>query len=93
METSIYKTDLSGNRLSLIGTYNMEYKNVDIIREQNHPADVEEELINIHPDVEYHTFGGIDGAFTDSAACAWSAMPKDKMDELTPHSIATVIIS
>ncbi len=82
MKASIYKTDLFGNRLSFIGTYNMEYKNVDIIREQNHPGDVEAELINIHPDVEYQTFGGIGGAFTDSAACAWSAMPKDKRDEL-----------
>lgn len=82
MKAKIWKTDQTGNRLTNVGTFEMEYKNVDTIEAQNHPGDVEANLVNLHTDVEYQTFGGMGGAFTDSAATAWSRLPEDKKTQL-----------
>lgn len=82
MKATIYKTDGQGNRLTCVGSFAMESGVPDIIEAQNHPGDVEAAVVTLHPDVEYQTFGGIGGAFTDSAATAWLAMPKEKQDEL-----------
>ena len=82
MNATIYMTDQTGNRLSRLGCYPMEKNVPDIIEAQNHPGDIEANLITIHPDVEYQTYGGMGGAFTDAAAHAWLAMPQDKQDEL-----------
>lgn len=81
MKISVYRTDGNGNRLSFIGSFAMNKIN-DIVEEQNHPGDTEAEMVNLHPEIEYQSFGGIGGAFTDSAANAWICMPEDKQEEL-----------
>ncbi|MDO5478377.1 MAG: hypothetical protein Q4G23_04350, partial [Clostridia bacterium] len=82
MKATFYVTDQSGKRLTKTVEDNMQYKNTDIIEEQGHPGDVESRLINIHSDVELQTYGGMGGAFSDTAAAVWSAMPEDKKSEL-----------
>ncbi|MBQ2941189.1 MAG: glucosylceramidase [Clostridia bacterium] len=82
MKVVFYVTDQNGKRLTKTVEDNMQYKNTDIIEEQGHPGDVESRLINIHSDVELQTYGGMGGAFSDTAATVWSIMPEDKKAEL-----------
>ena len=82
MKITIYQTDQTGNRLSCLGSHQMDNNVPDIIEAQNHPGDIEARIVNLHPDVEYQTYGGMGGAFTDAAAHAWLAMPKEKQEEL-----------
>ncbi len=81
MKIRIWKTD-NEKRLCEISNSEMEYINTDIIEEQGHPGDIEGFLVNIHDDVEYQTFGGIGGAFTDTSASVWYDMPSVKKKEL-----------
>lgn len=81
MKTTIYLSNLE-NKITNLGEFEMEYKNRDFCEEQNHPGDVEGCLINIHDSVEYQTYGGIGGAFTESTQKALSEMSKDKQEEV-----------
>lgn len=81
MKIKIWTTDSKSNKLNLTDNSEMEYKNIDDIDIRTHPGDVESSLINIHKDIEYQTFGGIGGAFTDTSATVWSRMPNDKKQE------------
>ena len=81
MNIKFYVTDQNGKKLELVATEEMQYKNTDAIEEQNHPGDVEAHLVNLHPDVEFQSVGGIGGAFTDTSATVWDNMPADKQEE------------
>lgn len=81
MKINIYSTDANSNRLTLTDTDYMEYKNTDTVEEQGHPNDVESCIINIYKQIEYQTYGGIGGAFTDTSANVWMNMPDDKKEE------------
>lgn len=82
MKAEIWKTDLNGNRLTKTESVEMTFRDVDEIEEQGHPGDIEANLINVHPTVEYQTVGGIGGTFTDAAATTWSKMSDDKKEQL-----------
>ncbi|MDR1157080.1 MAG: glucosylceramidase [Oscillospiraceae bacterium] len=43
---------------------------------------IENSVVNIHPEVEYQTFEGFGGAFTDSAGYVFSLMPKKERKRL-----------
>lgn len=82
MKASIYKTCESiGCKLEFIGSLDFEKRNTDVVEEYDKSSDIEQRLINIHPDVEYHTFYGFGGAFTETAAISWSKLPKEKRKE------------
>ena len=81
MKCSLYVTNTEGMRIAPLGDSRMQYINTDVIEGQDKRADVEQNLVNIHKDVEYQTFGGIGGAFSDTSATVWSAMPEDKKEE------------
>ena len=66
MNIKFYVTDQDGKRLEKTLEAEMQYKNTDAIEEQGHPGDVEPFLVNLHPDVEFQSVGGIGGAFTDT---------------------------
>ena len=83
MKASIYKTCESiGCKLEFIGSLDFEKRNTDVVEGYDKSGDVEQRLINIHPEIEYHTFYGFGGAFTETSAISWSRLPKDKRDEL-----------
>ena len=81
MKIALYVTDQSGKRIEKTLEEKMEYVNTDIIEEQGHPGDIESHILNIHSDIEFQTFGGIGGAFSDTSATVWSEMPDDKKEE------------
>lgn len=81
MDIILYVTDQSGKRLELCEQSRFDVKNTDAIDIQNHPGDIEHGVINLHPEVEYQSVGGIGGAFTDASATVWSEMPEDKREE------------
>lgn len=81
MNAKIFVTNENGKKLKLDNELSFEYRNTDAIDIQNHPGDIEGNLINLHPEVEYQTVGGIGGAFTDTSATVWSEMPDDKKQE------------
>ena len=81
MKIKLFETNSHGAHISKFAQTEMTYKNVDIIEEQGHPGDVEAFLINIHDDVEFQTFGGIGGAFSDASASLYSKMLDDKKEE------------
>ena len=58
----------------------MEYKKTETTNERSHIGDVEQHLINIHPDVEYQTFGGIGGAISDTSATVWDEMSQENKE-------------
>ena len=78
MKIALYVTDQSGKRIEKTLEEKMEYVNTDIIEEQGHPGDIESHILNIHSDIEFQTFGGIGGAFSDTSATVWIEMPDDK---------------
>ena len=47
-----------------------------------HPGDLEANQIRLYPEVEYQTVSGFGGAFSESAAVAWLALPKEEQDAL-----------
>ena len=77
----IWRTKQGKHKLSLVSDSEMLYKNTDAIDIQGHPDDIEQNIVNIHDDIEYQTFGGIGGAITDTSAAVWSSMPEDKKQE------------
>ena len=81
MDLKIWVTNQSDKPLRLVFDDEMRYINTDAIEEQNHPGDIEANIVNIHDDVEYQTFGGIGGAFTDTSATVWNSMPEKKKEE------------
>lgn len=80
-KAKIYKSNKEKYKLSLIDEKFLYYKNTDGIPDPSHIDDVENNLINIHPEVTYQNFGGIGGAFSDTAATSWSKLSKDKQKE------------
>ncbi len=83
MKARLWRSDASGNRLKDEGVSEMEYNDIDTIDSPDHSGDVEGGLINVRPEIEYQTFGGIGGAFTESAATVWQRLPDNKREELT----------
>lgn len=81
MKIILYVTDQNGKRIEKTFEESMEYVNTDVIEEQGHPGDIESHILNIHSDIEFQTFGGIGGAFSDTSATVWSEMPDDKKKE------------
>lgn len=81
MKIKLYVTDSNDKRFAELANSGFEYKNTDAIDIQNHPGDIEADLVNIHPDVEYQTVGGIGAAFTDTSAAVWSGMPGYRQEE------------
>ncbi len=81
MKATLFATD-EHHRLSNLGTVEMVYKNTDTPTREEKSQDVEYHLVNVHPEVEYQTFGGIGGAFTDTAAAVWEQAPQGKRDEI-----------
>ena len=82
MKAKIYITDYSTDkRLAFSGTKEFTEKNRDVLETFDKSDDVEANLINLHPDVTYHTFEGFGGGFTEAAAIAWSAMSDNKRAE------------
>ena len=47
MKVAFYVTDQNGKRLTKTIEDNMQYKNTDIIEEQDHPGDVESRLTHV----------------------------------------------
>lgn len=82
MKIKLFESNFHGAHILKFAQTEMAYKNTDIIEEQGHPGDVEAFLINIHDDIEFQTFGGIGGAFTDSSASLWNDMPEDRKEEV-----------
>ena len=82
MKAILYRSDGNGKKLEKDGVFEMPYVNTDVNEKYGHPGDIEANLINIHDDVEYQTVLGIGGAFSDSAASAWQAMPKGEQARL-----------
>ena len=68
MDVKLWVTNQTDKQLCLVSESKMRYINTDAIEEQHHPGDIEAHIVNIHDDVEYQTFGGIGGAFTDTSA-------------------------
>jgi glucosylceramidase len=54
---------------------------VEPTNQEMHPWDVEQCLINIHPDAEYQTIIGFGGAFTETSATAWNRLSQKSKDE------------
>jgi glucosylceramidase len=81
MDVKLWVTNQTDKQLCLVSESKMRYINTDAIEEQHHPGDIEAHIVNIHDDVEYQTFGGIGGAFTDTSATVWKSMPEDKRQE------------
>ena len=77
----IYKSNKYKYKLTKVENSSFIYKVTEGIPSSDHSEDVENNLINIHEDVEYQTFGGIGGAFTDAAASAWSKLSNEKKRE------------
>ncbi|MGN0494490.1 MAG: hypothetical protein ACI4F7_12645, partial [Acutalibacteraceae bacterium] len=83
MKAAVYKTCKAlGCRLECMGKYELERRNTDVVEEYDKSSDIEQRLINIHPDIEYHTFYGFGGAFTETSAVSWSRLSEKKRDEL-----------
>lgn len=82
MKATLYRSDGNGKKLEKDGVFEMPYVNTDVNEQYGHPGDIEANLINIHDDVEYQTVLGIGGAFSESAASAWQAMPKREQARL-----------
>ena len=80
MKIKIYATD-SDNRLNKTLDCEMEYAKTETTNEHQHIGDVEQRLVNIHPDVQYQTFGGIGGAISDTSATVWDEMPQNIKNE------------
>lgn len=81
MKATIYYSDHNGKKLQKDGAFEMPYVNTDVNEEYGHPKDIEANLINIHDELEYQTVLGIGGAFSDSAASAWKAMPQNMQEK------------
>lgn len=81
MKAKIWITNQTDKKLSLTAESEMKYINTDIIEEQGHPGDIESNIVNIHEDIEYQTFGGIGGALTDASAAVWKSMPPERKEE------------
>lgn len=47
-----------------------------------HPGDLEANQLRVYPEVEYQTWTGFGGAFSESAAVAWLAMPEEEREKL-----------
>ncbi len=82
MRVRFYETNQEGKRLEFIEESVMNYVNTDAIEEQGHPNDVEQNIVNIHDDVEYQSYGGIGGAFTESSAIVWKSMTVSQKEEV-----------
>ena len=81
MQIEFYVTNQTGKRLEKVSENEMSLKNTDVLEDQIHAEDIEANLVNIHDEIEYQSFGGIGGAFTDSSATVWNSMPSDKKEE------------
>lgn len=82
MKVTVYCSDGLESKLSCFGVFDMPYVDTDVNETYGHPGDVEGNILNIHDDIEYQTVLGIGGAFSDSAASAWKAMPEKAQNEL-----------
>lgn len=81
MKATLWKTDID-SRLQRTGTFCMEYKNADTPKGVQHIGDVESNLINLHPDIEYQTIGGMGGAFSESSSILWAQSSPETKDEI-----------
>lgn len=82
MKAKLFTTDFSeGLKLTDIGEFEFAYKPSDVVETYEKDNDVEQGLIQINPEIEYHTFGGFGGAFTETAASAWCAMSDDRRND------------
>lgn len=82
MRAKIYSTDYAQNKkLEFCGEKELVRKPADVVEDVNKKEDVEQKLINLHPEVEYHTFLGFGGAFTEAAAVALGRLSKERQDE------------
>lgn len=86
MKISIFETDREGARLRANGSFVMEERRTDVIDSLDHRADVEGQLVNLHPEVTYQTVSGIGGAFSDAAARAFAGLsPAGQEEFLTAY--------
>ena len=81
MKVTVYRSDALGRKLSDIGSFEMPFVDTDVNEVYGHPGDVEADVLNIHDDIEYQQVLGIGGAFTETAALAWLALPPDMRDK------------
>ena len=81
MKAKIWVTDNENKRLFYEGEQQFDKVLNDIVEEQGHPGDIEGCLVNIHPEIEYQTVGGIGGAFTHTSATVWDSMPPETKDK------------
>ena len=82
MKAKVYKTCQALDcKLECMGEFGFEKRNTDVVESFDKSADVEQNIINIHPFIEYHTFLGFGGAFTETSAISWSKMSEEKRKE------------
>lgn len=82
MKATVYKTCRSdGSRLKKDGVYELSFRNTDVVETRDKSLDIEQNIINIHPQAEYHTFLGIGGAFTETAALGYGKLSAEKQKE------------
>lgn len=84
MKATIYRTNAQAKELlKQVETIEIPHRVVvDVIeRVEDKRNDLEQHLINIHPDFTYQEIIGFGGAFTESAAEAYSALSQDKKQE------------
>lgn len=59
---------------------NLFFHKYDFIKVETYSESIENDVINIYPDINFQTFLGFGGAFTESSGFAYSKLPKDKKE-------------
>lgn len=83
MKARIYRTcEINDEKLKDLGEFsfvNEPYSDDTAVMRK---IDVVHKVINVHPEVEFDTFGGFGGAFTEATAVNWIAMSDEQKEEV-----------
>ncbi len=80
MELKVYLTKANGTeRIENVYNGKIDYVDADVMDSiEKKKNDVEAYLLNVHSDVEYQTYEGIGGAFTEASAVNYFLLPKQE---------------
>ena len=60
---------------------NLFFHKYNYIKLQSYSEKIENDIINIYPDISFQTFLGFGGAFTESAGFSYKELPENKKEE------------
>ena len=82
MKARIYRTcGKNDEKLTDLGSFSFEKEPFSEDTAIMRKIDVVHKVINIHPEVEFTTFDGFGGAFTEASAVNYMAMPAQLKEE------------